>query len=183
MGAPDLPPEFAEAFHELYPRARRLAYRILGNINEAEDAAAEALTRALVSWRRVGSLPYREAWVLRVTANVAVDARRRRQRAADDLAVGVAGDGRGGEDEDVTDLRLALAAALAALPRRQREVIALHHLVGLRESEIASCLGVSLGAVKKHGHRGMARLRTALGQDWDSTLSGHEQGGVAGVAI
>ena len=178
MGAPGLPPEFAEAFHELYPRARRLAYRILGNISEAEDAAAEALTRALVAWRRVGSLPYREAWVLRVTANVAVDARRRRQRAADDEAVVPAA-----EDEDITDLRLALAAALAALPRRQREVIALHHLVGLRESEIASCLGVSVGAVKKHGHRGMARLRTALGQDWDATLSGHEQGGVAGVAI
>ncbi|MDQ3978945.1 MAG: sigma-70 family RNA polymerase sigma factor [Actinomycetota bacterium] len=177
MGAPDLPPEFGEAFHELYPRARRLAYRILGNISEAEDAAAEALTRALVAWRRVGPLPYREAWVLRVTANVAVDVRRRRQRV----------DGEGvpalPDDEDVTDLRLALAAALAALPRRQREVIALHHLVGLRESEIASCLGVSVGAVKKHGHRGMARLRTALGQDWDSTLSGHEQGGVAGVAI
>jgi RNA polymerase sigma factor (sigma-70 family) len=177
MGAPDLPPEFGEAFHELYPRARRLAYRILGNISEAEDAAAEALTRALVAWRRVGPLPYREAWVLRVTANVAVDARRRRQRADGEGVPGLA------EEEDVTDLRLALAAALAALPRRQREVIALHHLVGLRESEIASCLGVSVGAVKKHGHRGMARLRTALGQDWDSTLSGHEQGGVAGVAI
>ena len=49
MGAPDLPPEFAEAFHELYPRARRLAYRILGNASEAEDVAAEALTRALVA--------------------------------------------------------------------------------------------------------------------------------------
>ncbi len=178
MGAPELPPEFAEAFHELYPRARRLAYRILGNASEAEDAAAEALTRALVAWRRVGQLPYREAWVLRVTANVAIDARRKRQRAAEDEVVVPAG-----EAEDVTDLRLALAAALAALPRRQREVIALHHLVGLREAEIASCLGVSLGAVKKHGHRGMARLRTALGQEWDSTLGGREQGGVAGVAI
>ncbi len=185
MGAPDLPPDippdFAEAFHELYPRARRLAYRILGNISEAEDAAAEALTRALVAWRRVGPLPYREAWVLRVTANVAVDARRRRQRGDDEVVHAV------GEDEDVTDLRLALAAALAALPRRQREVIALHHLVGLRESEIASCLGVSVGAVKKHGHRGMARLRAALGKEWDSTVSGAErgleQGGIAGVAI
>ena len=178
MGAPDLPPEFAEAFHELYPRARRLAYRILGNLSEAEDAAAEALTRALVAWRRVGPLPHRDAWVLRVTANVAVDARRRRRRAAEEGMVDVAGD-----SEEVADLRVALAAALTALPRRQREVIALHHLVGLRESEIARCLGVSVGSVKKHGHRGMARLRTALGQDWNSALSGHEQGGVAGVAI
>ena len=181
MGAPDLPPEFAEAFHELYPRARRLAYRILGNASEAEDVAAEALTRALVAWRRVGVLPYREAWVLRVTANVAVDARRRRHRAERLPAAGeIAGEG-----EEVTDLRLALAAALAALPRRQREVIALHYLVGLRESEIARSLGVSVGAVKKHGHRGMARLRAALGQDWETIGGehGHEHGGVAGVAI
>ena len=184
MGAPELPPDFAEAFHELYPRARRLAYRILGNPSEAEDAAAEALTRALVAWRRVATLPYREAWVLRVTANVAVDTRRRR-RAADEIGVPAV------EDEDATDLRLALAAALAALPRRQREVIALHHLVGLRESDIARVLGVSVGAVKKHGHRGLARLRVALGQEWDSSLTergrglgqGHEHGGIAGVAI
>jgi RNA polymerase sigma factor (sigma-70 family) len=177
MGAPELPPDFAEAFHELYPRARRLAYRILGNPSEAEDAAAEALTRALVAWRRVASLPYREAWVLRVTANVAVDARRRGRRADAEETLPAA------ENEDVTDLRLALAAALAALPRRQREVIALHHLVGLREAEIASALGVSVGAVKKHGHRGMARLRAALGHEWDPSLGGREQGGIAGVAI
>lgn len=178
MGAPDLPPEFEEAFHELYPRARRLAYRILGNASEAEDVAAEALTRALVAWRRIGPLPWREAWVLKVTANVAVDVRRRQRRDAEVEVAPVA------DAEDVTALRMALAAALAALPRRQREVITLHHLVGMREQEIATCLGVSLGSVKKHGHRGMARLRDRLGHDWNTNDAGSTTtGGVAGVAI
>jgi RNA polymerase sigma factor (sigma-70 family) len=162
MGAPDLPPGFEEAFSELYPRARRLAYRILGNVNDAEDVAAEALTRALVAWRRVGALPYRDAWVLRVTANVAVDARRRQRRMPESQPV----IDRADDFDDTHVLRLALAAALAALPRRQREVIALHHLVGLKEHEIARCLGVSVGSVKKHGHRGLMRLRDRLGEGW-----------------
>jgi RNA polymerase sigma factor (sigma-70 family) len=168
MGAPDLPPGFEEAFLELYPRARRLAYRMLGNPSDAEDVAAEALTRALVAWRRVGPLPYREAWVLRVTANVAVDALRRQSRAAERVgeADGAAAVEWVDGEEEMHDLRLALAAALSALPRRQREVIALHHLVGLQEHEIAECLGVSVGTVKKHGHRGLSRLRDRMGEEW-----------------
>lgn len=64
-------------------RARQVAYRILGDRSEAEDAAAEAFTRALVTWRKVGALAFRDAWVLRVTANVAVDWRRRRRVGVD----------------------------------------------------------------------------------------------------
>jgi RNA polymerase sigma factor (sigma-70 family) len=172
MGADGGAADFEAVFRRLYPRARAVAYRITGDPERAEDAAAEAFARALVSWRRVGGVPYLDAWLLRVTANVAVDAVRRRAPAlrAADAAAG---------PEDVVVLRVALTAALAALPRRQREVIALHHLVGLREDEVARSLGVSVGSVKRHGHRAMARLRTALGADWDWP----REEGVAGVAI
>lgn len=152
--------DFRAAFHELYPQARHLAYRILGHPADAEDAAAEALTRALLAWKRVGRLDYREAWVLRVTANVAIDMRRRRRPDP-------------GEIEPIEDreessaIRMALSAALSALPRRQREVIVLRHLVGLRESEVAACLGVSVGSVKRHAHRAVDGLRRRLGDDWE----------------
>ncbi len=159
-GSGGLPEGFEEAFSALYPKARTVAYRILGNRQDAEEAAAEALTRALVSWRRVGPLPYRDAWVLRVTANVAVDACRRRRP---DTAVADPVD----DPQEATVLRLALAQAMAALPRRQREVIALRYLVGLGEAETAECLEVSVGSVKKHGHRAMAALRRRLGSEWD----------------
>lgn len=83
-----LPDGFEVMFTDLYPRARQVAYRILGDRSEAEDAAAEAFTRALVTWRKVGALAFRDAWVLRVTANVAVDWRRRRRASVEvDLAV------------------------------------------------------------------------------------------------
>jgi RNA polymerase sigma factor (sigma-70 family) len=167
MGRPEVPADFAAAFPNLFPRARSVAYRILGNPTEAEDAAAEALCRTLVAWRRVGPLPYREAWVLRVAANVAVDLRRRRRPApAAQEAIPSA--------EEATAVRLALAAALAALPRRQREAVVLQHLVGLPQDEVAAAMGVSVGSVKRHGHRGLDGLRERLGPEWR---------GVRGVAI
>ena len=175
MGAVDVSGEFSAVFHRLYPRARTVAHRILGDAAEAEDAAAEAFARALVSWRRVADLPYLDAWVLRVTANVAVDAVRRRKALP---VAAIADTAASAGPDDVTVLRMALVAALAALPRRQREVIALRYLVGLSEEEIAASLGVSSGSVKRHAHRGMASLRRRLGVDWDPS----RVEGVAGVA-
>ncbi len=174
------PADFDAAFRALYPRARALAYRMLGDPARAEDAAAEALARALASWKRVGNLPYREPWVLRVTANVAVDmCRRDRHLATTPLVVDAAPIG-ATEEADHAALRLALSEALAALPRRQREVIVLQHLVGLPQAEVAACLGVTIGSVKRHGHRALASLRTRLGEGW----TGRAQlgGGVVDVA-
>ena len=154
---------FEDEFGELYRSARGVALRILGSVPEAEDAAAEALTRALVRWDRVGSLPHRSAWVQRVAANVAIDVARRRgpaqrhatvvARSADDVHEASEG------EHEVTVLRLALVAALAELPRRQREAVVLRHLVGYPEAEVAAALGVSANTAKKHLQRGMTRLR------------------------
>ena len=54
---------------------------------------------------------------------------------------------------------------VVGLPRRQREVIALRHLVDLSEREVASVLGISAGAVKQHLHRGLASVRGRLPRD------------------
>ncbi|MDQ4096954.1 MAG: sigma-70 family RNA polymerase sigma factor, partial [Actinomycetota bacterium] len=167
-----MPADFEAVFRRLYPRARAVAYRIVGEVAEAEDAAAEAFSRTLLAWRRVGDLPYLDAWVLRVTANVAVDVVRRRRPAP--LAT-LTSEAVPGPDEVVV-LRMALAAALAALPRRQREVVALRYLVGLREDEVARSMGVSLGSVKRHGHRALARLRRRLGTDWDWAATAGSEG-------
>jgi len=149
---------FEEAFDALFPRAERLAYRILGNWAAAEDAAAEAMARAYANWRKVGRLPHRDGWVLRVATNVAIDAYRRRRPHVEAT-----------EPADVAEtatLRVALASALASLPRRQRAVIALHHLDGMTEQEVAQALGLSLGTVKTHARRGAEALRLRLGDSF-----------------
>jgi RNA polymerase sigma-70 factor (sigma-E family) len=147
---------FDEAFDELFPRAVRLATRLLGDRAAAEDVAAEALARAYARWAKVSALPYRDGWVLKVVTNLAIDRLRRRSPA-----ITPAGD----EDDfaDAVHLRLALHAALLTLAPRQRQAVALRYLGGLSDKEVALALGISLGSVKTHIHRGLHGLRARLG--------------------
>lgn len=154
---PDRDESFEAVFDDLFGRARRVAYRILGDRGSAEDVAAEALARAYARWSTVRDLPYRDAWVLRVATNLAIDITRKRRVELVPVPPGDIG--------DATAIRMALVAALRALPRRQREAIALRYLGGLSEREVADALHVSPGTVKTHLHRGIAALRAQLGAD------------------
>jgi RNA polymerase sigma factor (sigma-70 family) len=157
---------FEEAFDDLFLRAFRVARRILGDPTTAEDVAAEAMARAFAHWRKIGDQPWREGWVVRVATNLALDIARGRNRMTD---AALAEEGR--EDDDVA-VRLALVEAMARLPKRQREVVALRHLAGMSEAETAAALRVSTGSVKTHLHRGLAALRTRLGSDLQVDIEG-----------
>lgn len=146
---------FEAAFDELFPRAVRLANRLLGDRASAEDVAAEALARAYARWSKVGGLPYRDGWVLKVATNLAIDRLRRRPP---ELWPAV-----GGDFEDGVELRIALNAALLTLAPRQRQAVALRYLGGLSDREVALTLGISLGSVKTHIHRGLKGLRARMG--------------------
>jgi RNA polymerase sigma factor (sigma-70 family) len=151
---------FVAAFDDLYPMAVRLAIRIVGDQPTAEDVAAEALTRTYARWSRVVTLPYRDAWVLRVTGNLAIDTIRRRRRTPPPPLAHHFDDG--------VDLRIALASAMARLPSRQREALVLRYLAGYTEAEVSSALGISPNSVKTHVQRGLAALRRRL-DDNDGT--------------
>lgn len=146
---------FDAYFDRMYPAARSVALRILGSVTESEDVAAEAFVKAFVRWRRVQDLPHRDAWVLRVTANAAIDVTRRRP----DLP-SLTRPGSELDDDSVT--RIGLVSALASLPRRQCEAVVLRHLVGLPVTEVAGALGVSDNTVKRHLQRGISGLRLLL---------------------
>lgn len=147
--------DFTAAFDDLFPRACRLARRIVGDPVVAEDVAAEALARAYARWAKISELPWRDGWVLRVASNLAIDHVRRQPPAAPVVAPAVT-------EEDAVTLRLALVACLRALPRRQRQAVALHYLAGLTDGEVGQALGISAGSVKTHVHRGMAALRKVV---------------------
>jgi len=100
---------------------------------------------------------------LRVTVNLAIDAGRKRHRLSEAP--------RQQPSDDLTVIRLALVQALTSLPRRQREAIALRYLADLPEKQVADTLGVSVGSVKTHLHRGLARLRSVLGTDDDAEVA------------
>ena len=151
-------------FDELLGRAYRHALSLVGNAALAEDLAAEALTRAYARWRRVRVLDYREAWVLRVVTNLAIDSyAKRRVPLEESVPLGL---------EDAAVLRVTLAQALRALPARQRDAVVLCYLVGLSEADTAEALGVAPGTVKSHLSRAVQHLRRAVGPTLDPRFEG-----------
>jgi RNA polymerase sigma-70 factor (sigma-E family) len=156
---------FEDRFADLAALSYKVAFRLTGDRTVAEDLCQEALARAYGSWRRIGG--YDEAWVARVTSNLAIGRWRKDRR----LVPGSAGDRPGPHGpalrvvEEPVDpaVRLELVAALRALPRRQRQVVALRYLADLPEAAVADALGCSAGTVKQHAHRGLASLRKRLG--------------------
>lgn len=153
------PPEGFDAFFftEL-PVVLRLARRMTGDRTMAEDVAAEAFARAFARWDKVSRLDYREAWILRVASNLAIDLGRRRRPA---LASRPAAPDPAGE----VAVRLTMLSALRALPRTQREAMVLRYLADMSEAEVAEVLGVRQGTVKSHLHRAREALRSRLGAD------------------
>ena len=148
---------FDDRFDALASIAYRVAYRLLGDRSAAEEIAQEALARALVKWSSVAE--HDEPWVARVATNLAIGRwRRRRPTVSFEDCHGSA---EAGFDAHVLE-RLGLLEALARLPRRQREVLALRYLADLPERDVAAAMHTSVGSVKQHTNRALRRLRRDL---------------------
>jgi len=148
--------DFDDQFGELLALAYRVAYRILGNRDEAHDIASETLARAYARWD--GLADGAHPWVATVAGRAAIDVIRRRSTARRYLLRAAPEPAR----EEQPELRLDLQRALLALPVRQREVVVLRHLADRSEQETSRALGISTGTVKSHSSRGLAALRAAL---------------------
>jgi len=147
---------FEDAYDSLRRSAHRVAYRLLGDRTAAEDIAAEALARAYSRWSSVSG--HARPWVVKVATNLALDIGRKRSVAANRRFELV-------EEErslDNVEQRWDLREALRALPRRQREVVALRFLDDFSEQATAAALGIDIGTVKSHASRGLSRLRTTV---------------------
>src|SRR4051794_28416479 len=123
-----------------YARVVNVVTFVCGDRNRAEDAVQDALVRAWATRKRIDVL---SAWVTTVALNRTRDVARR--AAAESRAYGRL-DGRRDPMGDDADHEV-LDDALAALPRRQREVVALHYYADLSVVEVAATLGVSEGTV------------------------------------
>jgi RNA polymerase sigma factor (sigma-70 family) len=148
---------FEEAFPRLFDVAMRPAMRILRSVDAAEDVAAETLARVYADWRRLAGAPWVDAWATRVATNLAIDHVRRSKRPLPAVEVAPSGQ---------LEVRMDLAAAVARLPRRQREAVSLRYFADLSEQEVAALMDVSVGSVKTHVHRGLASIRVELGDSW-----------------
>lgn len=165
--------DFDDLFRSTWSRAVTAARRIVGPGGDPEALAAEAFTRAYDRWPSVRRHPAPDAWVLRVTINLSLD-KVRRAAPVDGGTIDLRDDvtaGAGAPLDDAAATRLALAAALRALPEKQRHAVALRYLAGCVEDDIALSLGVNPGTVKTHLKRGLASLRDQLGPDLEAPVA------------
>jgi RNA polymerase sigma-70 factor, ECF subfamily len=130
-----------------------------GSFPAAEDAVQEALVKAWIRSDRGRQIDSLAGWVVTVALN---DTRRRWRRAiAERRARGAMGPAARSTTEPSED-RVEVERALAALPRREREVAVLRYLLGFDTRETAGVLGVGEGTVKTSLSRARSHLADAL---------------------
>ncbi len=174
--AQDLDDVFAEVVTTYEPAVYTAALRLCDRVSDAEDLTAETFLRAYAGLRgysrsRIAELQLRP-WLLTICLNqwrnhLRTSARRPRVVAATSLAC--AEPLSEAESPEARVQRVAdgdrLAAALRALPTKQRVAVVLRHVVGLTYAETADVLACPEGTAKSHVSRGLDRLRTLLDDD------------------
>ena len=158
-----------EAFSHLVTRYMRpaflMAVSIVGNREDAEDAAQEAFVAALERLEECRKPESFRAWFLTIVRNRARNiVRRERVRAGERLPAGLPDEG--GDplrSAERGELRARLVEALERIPPVEREIVLLHDLEGWKHREIAEALGLPSGTVRSHLHRARKKLRAILG--------------------
>jgi len=158
---------FGELVERYAPQARRVARGVLGDPDEADDAAQDGFLSALVKLGQYDARRPFGPWLMRIVANAATDRRRRRQvRRVEPLDPGLVGGGPRPDAEAVrSELGERLRAALAELPPRRRTAVVLFDVEGYSHAEIAGMLGIPEGTVRSEVFHARRRLRALLA-DW-----------------
>ncbi|WP_395298419.1 RNA polymerase sigma factor [Kitasatospora hibisci] len=156
--------------HGSHPHVQRFAHTLCATPQDAEDAAQEAL---IILYRKIGMLRASGAlasWMFRIVRNECLRRTRgviHRPPATDPHrpdTPGRPGTSTRSAEEDVL-LRLEaerVAAAVAALPADQRQVLVMRDIQGLPGRTVADRLGLSTAAMKSRLHRARSTVREAL---------------------
>jgi RNA polymerase sigma-70 factor (ECF subfamily) len=172
-------------------RAYRLAVRITGNGQDAEEVVQDAfwtVVRKIDSFRGDSAFG---SWLYRIVANEAYQKLRRRQSRRHDISleevlprfdqsgwhVAPAPDWSPRVDDPGSrfELRTALTAAIDELPAPYRIVMVLRDVEGRSNDEIAEVLGLNVGVVKTRAHRARLFLRKRLGERMTTLEAGANQ--------
>ena len=148
---------------------RRRAALLVRDQGVAEDVVQDAFVAVHGRWRRLRDPDRALAYLRQAVVNGSRSTLRHRSvvaRHAEREAARPDLDTPGSDEQVLADeRRRRVLDAMAGLPRRQREVLALRHYAGMSEAEIADALGISRGSVKSHASRGAVALREALGEE------------------
>ena len=158
------------AYRQLVERNMRqaynLAYRYVGNHDDAEDVAQDAFVRAYRSLQHFRGDAEFSTWLYRIVTNVALNRVKQLQRTTNhEQPITETAEMTASHDPGALrsfDTSAHLERALHELPTLQRAVVILRHLNGLSTKQVSNILRCSEGTVKTHLHRGISKLRTKL---------------------
>ena len=147
------------------PRVNRLSAHVLGDPEDARDAAQEALAKVCVKLGQFRGEAAFSTWLHRLTLNACKDVAQRRARRQHDPLVDDARAGNEPEPDrsaELSDLRADLRDGLAGLPEKQARVLVLKDALGLSFEEVSVAAGIPVGTAKCYAHRGRAAMREVL---------------------
>lgn len=147
------------------PRVSRLAAHVLGDPEDARDAAQEALAKVCAKIGQFRGEAAFSTWLHRLTLNACRDvAQRRRSRGHDPLDedVRVAPGNTPDQEAELSELRADLRDGLAGIPTAQARVLVLKDALGFSFEEISAASGMPVGTAKCYAHRGRAAMRQLL---------------------
>jgi RNA polymerase sigma-70 factor, ECF subfamily len=156
-----------DALVERYaPRVNRLASQLMGDLEEARDAAQESLVKVCTRLKQFRGEAQFATWLHRLVVNTCRDRMAfQRVRRAEPLELdeyAAAEDGDPSNAAMLTDLRKDLADALSRLSNDQRIAVVLRDSFGMSYKEISRVARIPVGTAKCYVHRARARLRTLL---------------------
>ena len=153
---------FARVAQEYAARLYMVAYRLLGNRADAQDAVQRALLKCFAARGSYSTQWAVSTWLYRALTNVCIDELRRRRGATAAMRVSAEIAPRQTSMGTVGE-RLDVERGLARVPREARMLLALHYVDGLSFIELARVRGISVNTVKSQLARGKAIMRQALG--------------------
>jgi RNA polymerase sigma-70 factor, ECF subfamily len=179
------------ALGDLFERYHRRVYsvclRMTHNSAEAEDLTQEVFLHLV---KKIGSFrgdSQFNTWLHRLTVNLVLmhfrrGARRREWGTEDPEAIlSMAQKHKRPANQQLTN-RIALASAMAQLPRGCRSVFFLYDVAGYKHDEVASLLGCSVGTSKSQLHRARVKLRQLLKSDHKNRIPVIDVASMAGSA-
>jgi RNA polymerase sigma-70 factor (sigma-E family) len=153
--------EFAEFFSARFDGARRIAFAMCGSWTDAEEIAQNAFVRVYARWAKI-RIETVDAYLRTVLTRVFLDSRRRGRAKEHSVAELPE---RPVLPDHSSHERLAMQAALLAVPPGQRAVLVLRFVSDLSVDQVAETLGCSTGTVKSQTARGLTTLRGAYQGD------------------
>ena len=168
---------FEEEALELSDQVYRVARRLTGSREEAEDLVQQTYERAFRSWRQYTPGTNLRAWLLRILTNLNIDRGRRQQRTPQTTSI----DNEAGDyflynklesqmpDENPDEERVlerlsqdSIVDALAEVPHDFRDVIVLVDIGEFSYADAAQILDIPIGTVMSRLHRGRRILKKNL---------------------